>query len=420
MTVSIKIVPISEELSTASNDQSSASEHPHRFYYPQLDGLRSVAFLLVFASHAGAFGTDPSLPNWLNQILQVYGTVTWFGWSGVDLFFILSSFLITSLLLREERLRTGIDLGKFFMRRVLRIWPVYILATVAGLASYPFIAESVPVAINAPGYFQFVTNNLLYGLTFTINLATAWGFSCPPANIGPLWSISMEEQFYIVWPCFMKLVKQPAARVVTMIGLLAATIAYRAHCMKHFPLNHVAYYQNTGARLDGLIFGAAIAMVVWYCPRMFQAMGRCGALWFILSVALLGVTREQNLALFAEHNRYALTLIDAGLALLLLSCLTFKPLIKLLSLPFIASFGRLTYGMYVLHAFVLQAIFRYVMAPLNLKPGSNEFASIAVCLGLPITYIGARIMWSLYEKRFYDLKNKFCNVASGYDAQLQT
>lgn len=418
MTILIKDASAADLRTVELRGRTLAKEHQSRFYYAQLDGLRTVAFLLVFNAHAGAFGPDPSLPSWLNQILQIIGTVTWFGWSGVDLFFILSSFLITSLLLREERLRTGIDLRKFFVRRVLRIWPVYILAFVGGLATFPLECNPLPVQPGTAAYFPFITANLLWGLTFTINLGTAWGFAFPPANISNLWSVSMEEQFYIVWPFFIKSIKHPALRVAALVSLLVATIVYRWQCMRHFPLNFNAYYQNTGARLDGLIFGAAIALIAWYCPRIFQMMSRFGALWLVLSIGLLMWTREQNLGMFSEHNRYALTFIDAGLALFLLSCLTFKPLIKLLSLPFITSFGRLTYGMYALHGFVLQAIFRYVMTPFNIKNGSNTWAAIAVGLGLPITYVAALIMWNVFEKRFYGLKSKFCNVASGYDAAL--
>ena len=171
------------------------------FYYPQLDGLRTFAFLLVFGSHAGGF--DATLfPPVLKQLAEIYNSFVQVGWSGVDLFFVLSAFLITSLLLREERTFGNISVPKFLFRRVLRIWPMYFLAVLLGLMLFPFITEPVFTSFGSHTYFRYAENNLAWCLTFTMNLGMSYLLTCPPANMSPLWSISLEEQFYLFWGFF--------------------------------------------------------------------------------------------------------------------------------------------------------------------------------------------------------------------------
>ena len=171
------------------------------FYYPQLDGLRSLAFLMVYGHHAGGF-VETSFPPVFKEIACVYNNVVRVGWSGVDLFLVLSAFLITSLLLREESVCNSISVSKFLFRRVLRIWPLYFLTVVVGLLTFPFICDSGFPRFGSHSYLYYVSNNMAWFFTFTMNLGMSYFLSCPPANLTPLWSISLEEQFFFFGDSF--------------------------------------------------------------------------------------------------------------------------------------------------------------------------------------------------------------------------
>jgi peptidoglycan/LPS O-acetylase OafA/YrhL len=146
-----------------------------RFYLPQLDGLRFLAFASVFLAH-GMWGTPRP---WLARLQPV-------GNYGVDLFFVLSSYLLTTLLLREQAATGRIHVIAFWLRRGLRIWPLYV-AVVLGLA----------VATSLSWWY-------VLGLaTFAFNWQLTVPFTGTPALLTAmtlLWSLSVEEQFYWVWP----------------------------------------------------------------------------------------------------------------------------------------------------------------------------------------------------------------------------
>ena len=159
------------------------------FYRPELDGLRFFAFLSVFFFHALAYPVDyftqRHIPLWLARLLTgVFAS----GSHGVDLFFVLSAYLITELLLREKEVRGSLDVRSFYFRRMLRIWPPYYI--------FVLLAALVPF-LNPQGRFS-----LKYVIPFLL-LAGNWStivFGPTGSVAEPLWSVSVEEQFYWVWP----------------------------------------------------------------------------------------------------------------------------------------------------------------------------------------------------------------------------
>jgi peptidoglycan/LPS O-acetylase OafA/YrhL len=169
---------------------------PERFYLPELDSLRFFAFLAVFICHCFALAGRE-------------GAWSDVGSFGVDLFFVLSAYLITELLLRERRSRGRFDLGRFYARRILRIWPLY-FTFLAGAE----LAGAVPQGDLAP--LALFAGNFAYA---------AWG---PPGlAVSSLWSLSVEEQFYLVWPLMMTRLSGRGA-VIAGGCIWALSIASRA------------------------------------------------------------------------------------------------------------------------------------------------------------------------------------------------
>src|SRR5882724_2112122 len=160
-----------------------------RFYRPELDVLRFFAFLGVFIFHAAPrtmdFYNAAGYPRWLTATIIPVLTS---GAYGVDLFFALSAYLITSLLLRERATTGSLDLRGFYLRRILRIWPLYL----------SFVAFSALVSLLTPTQHLPLRYVVGYSLLAGNWIYTIYGL---PASFAiPLWTVSIEEQFYLTWP----------------------------------------------------------------------------------------------------------------------------------------------------------------------------------------------------------------------------
>ena len=155
---------------------SAIAPPERRFYQPELDGLRFYAFLGVFVYH--------TLPS--QAMPWLWGAVIKSGAAGVDLFFALSAFLITSLLLRERQQTGRISLRLFYLRRILRIWPLYFVVLALGVV----LAHTVPDQ-RLPWYY-------IAGYLLFIGNWVSAAFGHPQSICSPLWTVSIEEQFYLV------------------------------------------------------------------------------------------------------------------------------------------------------------------------------------------------------------------------------
>ena len=230
---------------------------------PQLDGIRGLAILLVMLFHFFWFPMAAGLPisandSWLRPILLSC-------WVGVDLFFVLSGFLITGILV-DARARPGY-FKNFYARRVLRIFPLYYLFLAAWLA--------------LTGYQSL----WLWSYTANIHMARE-GWTAVPSAVDHLWSLAIEEQYYLLWPVVIYFLK-PKQALFVCAGLAMLCPLIRFH---YFHVNQpLSAYMLTHARLDSLAWGALLALAVRVCPPSRRLLGgvalfsrrRCWV-WFCL------------------------------------------------------------------------------------------------------------------------------------------
>src|SRR6478672_7551315 len=172
---------------------AAAPRPAERFYRPELDALRFFAFLGVFIFHAAPrtmdFYNAAGYPHWLSSLLiSIFGA----GAYGVDLFFALSAYLITSLLLRERSATGALDLRGFYVRRILRIWPLY-LAFVAFAAVMAVAIPEQHLPLRYVAGFSLLSGNWVYVF-----------YGLPASFAIPLWTVSIEEQFYLAWPLALR------------------------------------------------------------------------------------------------------------------------------------------------------------------------------------------------------------------------
>lgn len=187
-----------------------------KIYFKGLNGIRFVAAFMVIVAHIEGFKKFAQLPN-----IRGNNIIAQLGPQGVKIFFVLSGFLITYLLLSEVKAKIRIDIRKFYIRRILRIWPLYFLIALLGLFAFPqfFSPEYFP----AKTHPQFEVKALLTFLMLPNVVYLVFGHIF---SIGVLWSIGTEEQFYLVWPHLInKVVKSIKALALLLFGIIAIKVA---------------------------------------------------------------------------------------------------------------------------------------------------------------------------------------------------
>ena len=190
---------------------------PGGIYLPGLNGVRFIAALMVIIAHLERFKQKAELPNVFdNAIISKLGS------QGVGIFFVLSGFLITYLLLREKEKFGRIDIKKFYIRRILRIWPLYYLILILGFFVLPYLFSPEYFTPIHPdiGTKLFLGSFLLSNVLFLV-----FGHIF---MIGPLWSVGTEEQYYLVWPTLIN--KVSSKHILRSLLLITAGIVFIKVC----------------------------------------------------------------------------------------------------------------------------------------------------------------------------------------------
>lgn len=365
-----------------------------RFYRPELDGLRFLAFLGVFVHHA--FPQTPDWYAWQGFAPPVADAAAAFvraGGFGVDLFFVLSAFLITELLLREHELHGHVSIPAFLARRALRIWPLFFF----------FVASSLladRLLLDRPG----LTSG--YVLAF---LALAGNWACafegyPDSVAAPLWSVSIEEQFYLAFPVALARMGPGRLRAFALV-LLVVGAASRVLTVVA-GTQHPAVWCSTLCRVDTIGVGILLCLTLrtrprWEPRRLTRLLLGGGGLLLWMAVELATPVAEQTLV----GVSVGYPMIYLGAAGMLLS--TFGSGSLLASRPFVA-LGRVSYGLYVYHVLALALAGVALQRVLGVQPQWYTF----VLLGFGITVVLAMTSYRFLEAPFLRLKERFTLVPS--------
>ena len=228
---------------SAPVDESTTGKH-----IPALDGIRGLAIVLVLLVHLFVHNPRPqvSLP------MRVIATLFSAGWVGVDLFFVLSGFLITGSLYDTQQSR--LFFRNFYARRALRIFPLY----------YGFLGLLIGISL-LHGYHWFFFGTFLFlSYLHTLHVGGLAYTTAPWVNINHLWSLAIEEQFYMVWPVTVFLLATKRRIATAALLLTAASLGLRCWMFASGVLVTYPYltYSFTPARLDGLLLGSVLAMLV--------------------------------------------------------------------------------------------------------------------------------------------------------------
>jgi peptidoglycan/LPS O-acetylase OafA/YrhL len=379
------------------------SETVQRYYVPQLDGLRFFAFLLVFVHHF-----MPAAESFTNfEFLVPFITVLQnYGWAGVDLFLVLSAFLITNLLLLEQQ-RTGtISLKDFYIRRSLRIWPLYYLMILIGF----FINPIVSGKFTAPDHQKLMAEHFLPYVAFLGNYSAGMHNYAESRFLAHLWTISLEEQFYILWPVLLVLlVSKRRLLAGVLLGLLGFSVMLRFYFLME-QAAHPQIWTNLFTRLDPLVLGTLLAL---YRSRN-PATGRGDGLKYLGGISLVVLpTFFPNIDTHSIHVVWQYLSIALGFCLLLDASLAGTvrlPHLVLTGKP-IVWLGKLCYGLYIYHLIGIN-IGKKLQRSLHLYPGSEMTWLVTFIMAMVVTVLLSYVSYNFFEKKFLKLKNRFTIVQS--------
>lgn len=339
-------------------------------YIPELQGLRGIAVLAVVAYHCH--------PRFLHT--WFYGASLW-GWAGVNLFFVLSGFLITSILL-ESRGKPHY-FRNFYGRRVLRIWPVYVLVLVVCYLNAPwFIGPPVWTAIKTAPWWAYV-----------LFLQNLFHLTLPPA-LGPTWSLAIEEQYYFVWAPIVRVLRATWLLAVVLIGCLIAAPLFR--------MSHFAWITptHTLTHIDGIAMGSLLALGLYSLPLSRRT-------WLSIGIIAMpvGFVCAGTIAGGTAFLDTALTTLFAGAVL---SCIASTGARNYVNAALrrgpLAYYGRVSYGLYMTHIGVF-VYFGWFDARMDHYGVTGDLAVVGFRL-VACTLV-ATILWYGFESRILRLKRYF-------------
>lgn len=368
-----------------------------RAHYVQLDGLRGLAILLVIVYHFCL-----TLPAFQTHAVGFPLQLAQGGWMGVDLFFVLSGFLITNILI--ETRSTPHYFRNFIARRTLRIWPLYYAGLVVLLFLLPLVVHPVPEVVHSmqakQAWFWLYAANWLF--------AREQGFG--QTSGGYFWSLAVEEQFYLIWPAVVYWLSDRAL-LRTSLSLLVLSLLLRL-ILAHAGVNTNTLYVMTFTHLDGLAVGASLAVCL-RDKRLSGIVRRVVPVAAIVGLAGVALARFLDGDYFfwgkgmATFGYTSIVLVFGALMVYALERNARDPLNRVLATGFMTQTGKYSYALYVVHVPIAGVMTSLVARLIGSRLGTWPSFVIFVAAAFGASWLTAVLSWHLFEKRVLALKRYF-------------
>ncbi|MCB0819932.1 MAG: acyltransferase [Bacteroidetes bacterium] len=424
-----------------------------RIFFPGLDGLRFIAAGLVILFHVEWKRSWFGHINYLD--INFFHTV---GYFGVTLFFVLSGFLITYLILKEQEKEKTVNVLHFYIRRVLRIWPLYFFIILTGFFLWP----NLPI-FEIPGYsdlWEFLNwkTFILYSVFLSSVVFVQYG-NIP--YLDQTWSVSVEEQFYLIWPILVKFFHKKLIRVLFFVILLLLIIkiallfiyAYTANlykvltlvelsrfgCMATGGIAAYVYFKNKTGILDFLlrrdlfwltfvfilfllIAGFSVLIVVpflvAYAVLIYSWLRKtnpkiAGIPLIIIAILALVLTAHLSGNLnYPVFTKFQHEIISFPFALVILQVSVKKEKFQLLQHAVMQYLGRISYGIYMYHNLMITLSIR---AMHEIMPNQDSFLAhmLNYLIAFLFAIICSAVSYKLLETPFLHMKKRFAKVKSG-------
>lgn len=365
-------------------------------HIPSLDGLRGVAILLVLVHMLNLLEAQHGMPAW------IFSRISQIGWTGVQLFFVLSGFLITGILLDTQRSKNYFS--AFYGRRTLRIFPLYFSVLTLAFVILPWIG-SVPPSIATDQHHQ------IWLWTYLSNWAAI--FDQGSKAFPHFWSLAVEEQFYLLWPL---LVRSRSAEQCLRFCLGVAAVALALRCvLAGAGFSDDLIYENSFCRMDALALGGAAAAAVripTWNARLLAMHDRCLVWAGMLGLFGLLVTRGFWTGTLAGISiGYTIVALTSTLVLIAIvgaeasgasgwiSIFRWRPL---------RAMGKYSYAIYIFHKPLHDLAGKPLLKALRIDVSQSVAWSAAyMAVAIACSFLLAFCSWHLLEKRFLRMKRFF-------------
>ncbi|MDP3557229.1 MAG: acyltransferase [Bacteroidota bacterium] len=372
-------------------------------YFSGLNGLRFFAALAVIVTHIELIKWQMGYPSLYlaNKIFFELGGL------GVVFFFVLSGFLITYLLLKEKEKAGTIDVKKFYLRRILRIWPLYFLITILGFFVLPhFHFMDIPYFSKFEAHLSIL--NLILFLVMLPNLAFA--IFKPIPHIGQSWSIGVEEQFYLIWPWVVKNSKNILKTLCIIIALLISIKIIVLFVFKLNPQNaNLLILKNFIAmfKIESMAIGGVGAWMVFKKKYFQKVLSNTVLIFSLVAVIALIYFTPSTIqdGIFLVYSVLFLIII-------LNVSLNTMSVIKIENKLFIF-LGNISYGLYMYHLIVVAAFIGFLKY-IGFQVDNSFVSQLVVYSGaILLTILVAWLSYHYFESWFLKLKHKFTVIKSG-------
>ena len=367
-----------------------------KIFFPNLDGLRFFSFFIVFLAHS--FNADNSLikeTNWYKIIkVRMFSD----GDIGVSFFFVLSGFLISYLLIKEKEITNKIDIKFFYIRRILKIWPLYYLVVIFGFLLFPVLKA----------YFGQVPNetaNPILCSTFLNNFDRM--HHAPDASvIAVLWSVAIEEQFYLVWPVLLYFTESKYYKYIFLIILLCSTL------FRIFFLHKIAIDLHTLGVITDMAIGGLGAFLILNHRRFLNKIENLPKKIIIIPYALTFSYIVFKNEIFSTDTMVILKRIimaSTFILIILEQNYSSKSFFKVGNWKIISRLGKYTYGLYCLHQIGI-LISLTLLRKFSLNHYSWQIWLLEIPMSLFFSIVISWFSFNYFESWFLKIKLKYSYI----------
>lgn len=370
-----------------------------KIYFPGLNALRFFAALAVMICHVELIKHGMGIRSVYTKSVLVREL----GSLGVYFFFVLSGFLITYLLLREQEKNNTVSVKKFYMRRILRIWPLYLFITIIGFFILPFFFKEMTIDYLKDNFNKYYTPDLLLYLVMLPNVAFAFFTAVP--HIGHLWSIGVEEQFYATWPWLFKNTRSILKKLIVLFFMIVLLKGlFILYYKWHSPSYLLDSLKNLVAmsKFENMVIGGIGACILYNNNTRYLALLRHN-LAFYLSLIMVPVLVFVPLGALQDgvHIVYSVLFL-----IIILNVVYRTSRSSILESKTLSHLGHISYGIYMYHMIII-AFICYFLRTYQFMQSVVWSSCIIYPAAIILTVATSHYSYKYLESYFLKLKDKF-------------